>query len=164
MLRFALTGLFAGAGSAAICFGLLRSKTDSAKQTEKIMQLFQNEIVLQENGTAGSFANEIKSDILKLFDEFMATKLVQQMPVLNMFIDDKLIAEIRDVFHHEMELQLPSLLQKHFSGADNSKIVKEIIQKIIDTQRKRSGKYLLQFIFCGAAVGFVIGVIGGVVS
>ena len=99
----------------------------------------------------------IERDILHLFDSFMSEKLTQKMPVLSMFIDEKLIAEIREIFRHEMEVHLPNLLMRNITAEKNIIAVGGLVSKAV---RKGLQKYLwhgIAFLGIGAIVGGALG-------
>lgn len=115
--------------------------------------------VTESNASGTTGIQEIETKILGLFDDFMANKLTVKMPVLSMFIDDKLIDEIRVIFHDEMSASLPQLLQSGFSNTgkqEGSSQLQNSITKII--RRKMQGPALL-FLFLGALAGATIGAI-----
>lgn len=99
----------------------------------------------------------LEKEILHLFDSFMSEKLTQKMPVLSMFIDDKLIAEIREIFRHEMELHLPALLMRNITAEKNIITIGMLVSKAV---RKGLQKYIwhgVAYLALGAVAGGCIG-------
>lgn len=101
--------------------------------------------------------HKIQHDILALFDQFMAERLVQKMPVLSMFIDDKLIAEIRDVFHQEMEVHLPQLLKKNITAEKNIITISSMLTKAISKGLQKYTWHAIAYLWIGAIAGGAIG-------
>ena len=104
-----------------------------------------------------SHVHKIQQDILALFDNFMAERLVQKMPVLSMFIDDKLIAEIRAVFHQEMEVHLPQLLKRNITAEKNIITVTAMVTKAISKGLQKYTWHAIAYLWVGAITGGVIG-------
>jgi hypothetical protein len=159
-----LTGVVAGA-SGAICgfFILLGSFPDAKKirvEIERILDSLRRSDADHVNESDDVYIYEsLKSDILAVFDDFMSDKLILKMPVLKMFIDDKLIAEIRAVFHEEMELHLPILLQKNFEKKDYFMLIESAMQKSIRHQRKRLAMIFFIVLLAGCVSGGLAGYI-----
>lgn len=107
--------------------------------------------------------DKIQENIIKLFDDFMANKLTQKMPVLSMFIDEQLISEIRVIFHAEMEESLPKLLEEKLNFTDKSSDISLILQSSIDKIIKKYTRqalfYLLIGVIGGGVVGFLFAII-----
>lgn len=108
---------------------------------------------------------KVEKDILQLFDTFMAERLVQKMPVLSMFIDDKLIAEIREVFRHEMEVHLPGLLKQNLTAEKNIITISSMLTKALSKGLQKYTWHAIAYLFIGAlaggAVGYAVSVILG---
>jgi hypothetical protein len=115
--------------------------------------------MLQEilNDFAATDIAQLESKILALFDNFMATGLTQKMPVLNMFIDEKLIDEIRVVFHAEMSANLPQLLKSGLSGSANTNGIDAIASKAMQRIFKRYSKHIVIYLLIGTAAGALLG-------
>lgn len=166
MNQTVVTGIIAGGAGAVAAFVLVRAafrNTDkgSASSSELIKQLFREELSKAENQNNNLPVESLKTDILNIFDDFMANQLVNKMPVLNMFIDEKLIAEIRVVFHEEMELRLPTLLQQHFHKEENFAFMNEMIDRVITSQRNKMNR---QFMLIGLSGCLIGGLTGWIVS
>lgn len=63
----------------------------------------------------------LQNDMLTHFDAFMQTSLPKEMPVLKMFIDEKLTEELKTVFNAEISRVLPGMLEKNFSDSKQLK-------------------------------------------
>lgn len=61
----------------------------------------------------------VQRSIKDKFDDFVRLRLGQALPVLNMFIDDKLIEELKPVFMEEVTRGIPDL-------AGNDRIVRKM--------------------------------------
>ncbi|MFN0274192.1 MAG: hypothetical protein ACKVPJ_00480 [Chitinophagales bacterium] len=84
----------------------------------------------------------MQTDILFQFDDFMQNRLTSEMPVLKMFIDDKLIVELKAVFEKEMQTILPTVLKNNLSYTSN---LKAQLRPLI--RRNLSKKLWLYFVF-----------------
>ena len=103
----------------------------------------------------------IEQRILDIFDEFMSKKLIEKMPVLSMFIDEKLINEIRTIFRHEMEVHLPNLLKDKIVSEKNLITVVSMLTK---SYAKGLKKYLLHgliWLLLGTLAGALTGALVG---
>ena len=125
---------------------VLKENFDSAKQQPGLSKL-----------------DKIQENIINLFDDFMANKLTQKMPVLSMFIDEKLISEIRVIFHAEMEESLPKLLEEKLNFSDKSSEISLILQgsigKMIQKYTRQAFIYLLLGTIGGGVVGWIFAII-----
>ena len=101
-----------------------------------------------------------EKNILMLFDDFMINKLTVKMPVLSMFIDDKLIEEIRVVFRDEMSANLPQLLQNTSTSKTASNMMDNMSNHILQHISARFKRFAYLFIavttFVGAITGLII--------
>lgn len=102
----------------------------------------------------------LEKNILMLFDDFMVNKLTVKMPVLSMFIDDKLIEEIRVVFRDEMSANLPQLLQNTSTSKTASTMMDNMSNHILQHISARFKRFTYLFIavttFVGAITGLII--------
>ncbi|MFI5172892.1 MAG: hypothetical protein ACHQFW_10905 [Chitinophagales bacterium] len=157
LTAFLITGMLAGFAGGLINIFLWMLAIRQKKI--KLSDSFGNFIKDAANDPVNLNLKQIENKILNLFDDFMENKLTSKMPVLSMFIDDKLISEIRVVFHQEMENSLPALLEENMQTAviDNSlgDILNHTLNKLIIKQRKRAIIYLLTGIVAGGVVGIV---------
>lgn len=107
---------------------------------------------------------QVQNEILKLFDTFMAERLTQKMPVLGMFMDDKLIAEIRDVFREEMETHLPKLLMENLTAEKNSNAISKLLTSAVTRGLQayawHAVAYTLIGAICGGAIGYAVSCLG----
>ena len=97
-------------------------------------------------------------------DDFLRNKLKEKMPVIGMFIGDKTINTLKEVFLNEIEDLFPQVL-KQFAGNLQSEFNIETIvtNKITAVSTKQIEKALSPslnyFRLIGAITGFVIGII-----
>lgn len=102
----------------------------------------------------------VQIEILQLFDNFMAHRLTQKMPVLGMFMDDKLIAEIREVFREEMETHLPKLLMDNLTAEKNIVAISQLLTHAVTRGLRKYGWHAVAYILigalCGGAIGYAI--------
>jgi len=97
-------------------------------------------------------------------DDFLRNKLKEKMPVIGMFIGNKTIDSLKEVFLKEIEDLFPQVL-KQFTGNLQSELDVEtmISNKITSVSAGRIEKMfspaIRYFEVMGAAAGFLIGVI-----
>ena len=101
-------------------------------------------------------------------DEFLRNKLSAAMPMLSMFIGDKTIAQLKEVFMKELETMFPQLLKNYVNNLQEDIDVEKIITEKIATfpinkleqiANETMAKELRFFKLVGAAIGFVIGLL-----
>ncbi len=116
---------------------------------------------LQNNLAAKTLKQEstkiLKEDILAHFDYFMEHKLTAEMPVLTMFVDDKLIEELKAVFQKEMDVILPQVLGKNLTGALADDLHNEMSNHIMVVIKKSLAKKAALFVFCSLIAGCASG-------
>ncbi len=166
LISFGITGFLSGLAGAAIntffSFRALRSRLNGSSTGNTFQNYLQQQFTAQQNSSGINETDRIKSDILALFDNFMAHQLTVKMPVLNMFMDDKLIAEIRLVFHDEMESQLPALMQKNLLHEKTISSISTLLQTAIKKYIIQSRSRIFIFIFYGGLAGSGIGLLAGI--
>ncbi|HNA56999.1 MAG TPA: hypothetical protein PLJ43_02725 [Chitinophagales bacterium] len=99
----------------------------------------------------------IEKDILDLFDHFMSDQLTKKMPVLSMFMDEKLIAEIRTIFKMEMESHLPKLLMNRITAEKNIAMVAGLVAKAVRKGLRQYAKHAIIYILLGTLGGALVG-------
>lgn len=101
-------------------------------------------------------------------DDFLKNKLKEKLPIISMFIGDKTINSLKEVFLKEIEDLFPQVL-KQFTGNLQSELDIEtmVTSKITSVRTDRLEKMLWPalryFQFTGALTGFIIGIINAVV-
>lgn len=101
-------------------------------------------------------------------DNFLRNKLGQAFPMISMFIGDKTINQLKEIFMKEMQEIFPQLMSSYAQNlkADLNieKMVSERIasfppENIENAIRQNLGKELTSFELVGAGVGLLIGII-----
>ncbi|MBK8682563.1 MAG: hypothetical protein IPN31_11790 [Bacteroidetes bacterium] len=103
-------------------------------------------------------------DMLLHFDTFMQTTLPAELPVLKMFIDEKLTEELKVVFNTEMKKALPQILEKNFSESKQLKYyfkegVRDLANLVTEKLYERLIRKLPLYIFialCCSVIGAVL--------
>ncbi len=95
-------------------------------------------------------------------DTFLRIKLPIAMPMLAMFISDKLVAEMKAVFMTELKELFPVLIQQYFSNVKKSISVSHLISDRLnaiadDSIRALLTKHLQVITVACAATGFLCG-------
>ena len=96
-------------------------------------------------------------------DEFFKDRLVQKMPIISMFIGDKTIAQLKEVFLEELEQIFPELLSKFAQSTANdfllnieAKWSKELETYLLKaTQKLRIAAFFFGFIW-GLMIHFIL--------
>ncbi len=104
--------------------------------------------------------------IEKHIDDFLRHKLSEQMPVLSMFIGDKTINSLKEVFMKELEILFPQVM-KQYAGNLKAELDLEhiVIQKVSNFSSDKLEEILYQIMskefrfveIIGAVIGFIIG-------
>lgn len=101
-------------------------------------------------------------------DHFLRVKLKQAMPVAGMFVGEKTISQLKEVFMAELQLLFPVIMKKYFTGLQNNHAVEHLVTETLanlSPEKLRSKvqpvifRELRLIALAGAAAGFVTGVI-----
>jgi uncharacterized membrane protein YheB (UPF0754 family) len=99
-------------------------------------------------------------------DNFLRTKLKEQMPMISMFIGDKTIGQLKTVFMKELEDLFPVIMKNYVANLRHDLDLERIVvQKIASFSADRLETMLNEFLtkefrfveIIGAALGFLIG-------
>jgi hypothetical protein len=118
--------------------------------------------------TGKIFIKKIMPLVEEHVDDFLRNKLKEKMPVIGMFIGNKTIDSLKEVFLKEIEDLFPQVL-KQFTGNLQSELNIEamIVNKITTVSSGQLEKMLLPalryFQITGAVTGLVIGVINVII-
>ena len=101
-------------------------------------------------------------------DDFLRNKLKEKMPMIGMFIGEKTIGNLKEVFLKEIEDLFPQVLTQFTSNLRNQVDVEKMIAtKITAVSAKQWGKTLLPalkyFQLAGGVTGFIIGLINALI-
>lgn len=101
-------------------------------------------------------------------DEFLRTRLSDEMPVISMFIGDKTITKLKTAFMKEIETLFPQVM-KQFAGKLKTELDLEhiVIQKVSTFSSDKLEEILYQIMskefqfveIIGAVIGFIIGLL-----
>lgn len=97
-------------------------------------------------------------------DHFLRVKLPAAMPMLSMFISDKLVAEMKAIFMVELKELFPTIINQYLSNAKSTIAIDKIVASKIESTDLNKAKRLLQselnkVALFGALIGFVTGLI-----
>jgi uncharacterized membrane protein YheB (UPF0754 family) len=101
-------------------------------------------------------------------DHFLRSKLKETMPMISMFIGEKTIGQLKDVFMQELEGLFPVILQRYISHLrEDLDLERIVVEKIAGFSNDRleamlNGVLTREFRFVeviGAALGFLIGLL-----
>src|SRR5258706_1158245 len=101
-------------------------------------------------------------------NDFLHVKLKDEMPILSMFIGDKTITSLKNVFMQEIEILFPQVM-KQFAGNLKSELDLEkiVVTKVTAFSTDKLEEVLYQIMskefrfveIIGAVIGFIIGVV-----
>jgi uncharacterized membrane protein YheB (UPF0754 family) len=100
-------------------------------------------------------------------DNFLRNKLSQAMPVLSMFIGDKTINQLKEVFMKELQTLFPEVMRGYMSKLQQDlDLEKIVVEKVSNFSSDKLEQILLQIMskefrfveIIGAVLGFIIGV------
>ena len=116
----------------------------------------------------GDIEEKIMPLIEEHIDEFLRTRLSDEMPVISMFIGDKTILKLKSAFMKEIETLFPQVMRK-YAGNLKSELDLEhiVIQKVSAFSSDKLEETLYQIMskefrfveVIGAVIGFIIGVV-----
>ncbi len=101
-------------------------------------------------------------------NQFIDTKLKEEIPLLSMFITDNTLVKIKKGIVHEVELMFPNLLQNMLTGLEKDLDVERIvINKVQNFSSDKLESILMDIMkkefkfveLVGAVLGFLIGVL-----
>ena len=101
-------------------------------------------------------------------DDFLRNKLTAAMPMIAMFIGDKTVAQLKEVFMSELKTMLPDLLKNYVGNLKNELDLQQIVTKKIEGFSSDRLEQMLNQILTkefrfveviGAILGFLIGVV-----
>lgn len=101
-------------------------------------------------------------------DDFLRHKLSNEMPILSMFIGDKTINSLKEVFMKELEILFPQVMKQYAANLKTELDLEHIvIQKVSNFSSDKLEEILYQIMskefrfveIIGAAIGFIIGVV-----
>ena len=135
---------------------------------EKISNSLQNQ--LKENGpklvasiTNQNTVEKIRPMMEEEVEKFLREKLPAQMPMISMFIGDRTINQLKEIFVSEVEVIFPKFMEKYVSEniLNNSNLndqIKETIEKTLIASipqivKQQSFRFLLILLLAGGVIG-----------
>jgi len=121
---------------------------------------------IEEKITSSKNLDSIYPEIEKNIEDFLKNRLKVAMPVVSMFIGDKTITQLKDVFMEELKNMLPGLLKNYVHNLKNELDLERIVtDKIKGFSSDRLETMLNQILtkefrfveVIGAILGFLIG-------
>ncbi len=101
-------------------------------------------------------------------DDFLRTRLSQEMPVISMFIGDKTIGKLKEAFMKEIEVLFPQVMKQYAANLKTELDLEQIvIQKVSGFSSDKLEEVLYQIMskefrfveIIGAVIGFLIGAV-----
>ncbi len=135
-------------------------------------KLVSNELIsfkeIEEKITSSENLQKVMPLVDKHIDEFLKTKLSATMPMLSMFIGDKTIAQLKEVFMAELELLFPDLMKNYMGTLQQQLDLEKIVQEKVESFSSDKLEQILNTIMSnefrfveiiGAVLGFIIGLL-----
>jgi uncharacterized membrane protein YheB (UPF0754 family) len=102
-------------------------------------------------------------------DEFLQHKLTQQMPMISMFVGEKMLGKLKETFMQEIAAMLPKLLQSFGQNLQEQVDLSSLIAKISDEYPDAKLKQLIKNKFrkqlnTGAIIAILLGSIAGLLQ
>lgn len=126
-----------------LSFADIESKISNPDNLKKIMPMIENHV-----------------------DDFLRTRLSQEMPVISMFIGDKTIDKLKGSFMKEIEVLFPKVMKEYASNLKTELDIEQIVvQKVASFSSDKLENVLYQIMakefrfveIIGAVLGFLIG-------
>ncbi len=123
---------------------------------------------IEEKITGSNNLEKIYPEIENHIDEFLKVRLKESMPVIGMFIGDKTVNQLKEVFMAELKSMLPGLLKNYVNNLKNElDLEKIVVEKIKGFSSDKLEDMLNQILtkefrfveVIGAVLGFLIGVV-----
>lgn len=104
----------------------------------------------------------------KHIDDFLRVKLADKMPVISMFIGDKTINQMKEVFLDEMRTLFPTIMGNYMGKLkDDLDLEKIVVQKVASFSSDKLESILVQIMarefkfveIIGGVLGFIIGLV-----
>ncbi|MBL7749083.1 MAG: DUF445 family protein [Chitinophagaceae bacterium] len=101
-------------------------------------------------------------------DDFLRTRLSQEMPVISMFIGDKTIGKLKEAFMKEIEVLFPQVMKQYAANLKTELDLEQIvIKKVSGFSSDKLEEVLYQIMskefrfveIIGAVIGFLIGAV-----
>lgn len=77
-------------------------------------------------------------------ENFLRVKLPAAMPMLAMFISDKLVADMKSIFMKELKELFPALIQQYLTGVKNDLDISRLVSAKLDSVSSQSVASLLK--------------------
>ena len=150
--------------------GIITGKRESiAKGLGKYVseELFSFQVI-EEKLTNPANIEKIMPLVEEQIDHFLRLKLGEQMPMISMFIGDKTIQQLKNIFMEELTTLFPNLINQYAKNLQSDLQLEQIIsQKImaidlLETEKKihqQFKKELSLFKLAGAFTGLIIGIL-----
>jgi uncharacterized membrane protein YheB (UPF0754 family) len=131
--------------AAEFSFAHLEKKISNPENVKKIMPLVEEHI-----------------------DDFLKNKLKEKLPIISMFIGDKTINSLKEVFLKEIEDLFPQVLKQFAANLQNELDIETMVANKITSVRSGQLEKILSpglqyFQFTAALSGFIIGLMNGIV-
>lgn len=139
---------------------------------EKLGKLVSNELLsfkdIEQKITNPANVQKLMPLIEGHIERFLRVKLVQQMPVISMFIGDKTIIELKAAFTTELEELFPVIMENYMNGLrEELDLEKIVIEKVTRFSSDKLEQILIgimskEFRFVeiiGGVLGFLIGLL-----
>lgn len=133
-------------------FFLKQMNTVSVSVSETLNKIFSSQEI---SASVSNKISDMKSEILLQFDDFMQNRLIIEMPVLKMFVDDLLIQELKLVFEKELETILPSVILKNMQTTVSEISRQEFIKIAWEKIRKKMLKTEIFKLFLFLMIGLI---------
>jgi len=97
-------------------------------------------------------------------DHFLRVKLPAAMPMLSMFISDKLVADMKAIFMVELKELFPTIITQYLSNAKSALAIDKIIAAKLEAMNMDQVRVALRgtlnkVALFGAFIGFITGII-----
>ena len=138
----------------------------SAKLSRLVSQeLFSFREIEQKILTKGNF-EKILPEVEVHIDHFLAVKLKEKMPMVGMFVGERTLGQLKEIFMEELETLFPAIMKSYVAGLESNFNVEQlVIEKLSAITDEKFSAYVRQvtsgaFHFVplvGALLGFIIG-------
>ncbi|BAV06391.1 hypothetical protein SAMN05421788_10750 [Filimonas lacunae] len=149
--------------------GLLPAKQSRiATELGRVIQKELSFTVIEQQLTRPDTFQQVKPGVEAHIDEFLRVKLPKAMPVISMFIGDRTIQQMKDIFMGELETLFPAIVHQYVQALEKDTDIAQLVAEKINSL---SPLLLHQHLYAPAAaqmaklsvigilVGFVVGML-----
>lgn len=110
--------------------------------------------------------NKIIPEVEVHIDHFLSVKLKEKMPMVGMFVGERTLAQLKEIFMEELETLFPVIMETYLVGLEQDFDIKQfVVNKLAAIPDTKISAYINEILskqlaflqFTGALIGFFLG-------